>query len=336
MIASGFAARLICSCSSSFSASRSGALSWMKSASATQASIVETKRSRAGRRPAQGRRARARATRSRRSRAAAPPRPVPGPIRPRRDRARAREIHPLPITPVPMAANVLMSVFTAMSTHPSNQGKSVGGRACVPPRHVNQSGKTHANSAIARRSSGRAARRQAELAAAFRRRQHAGTEPFDDLRARSTSVPLVACTPRSSQMLSSRPTARGRRAASPARPSASHAADPEAGPVRPAAGCRPSPSSCRYRPARPTECRGTAGTAADRRAALPSATLREPQVARVKISSSGFTPSSWMRLRRRVAARVSTRRCSRRHRNSACRSRACRSRATSPRRARAA
>src|SRR6218665_266989 len=115
MIASGRAARLICSCNWSLSAARSGALSWMKSASATQACIVATKRRRDGSAPGvnplRSSAGQAFATFARSCCSASGAGSQATTSRPW---ASARATQPLPMTPVPMAAKVSSWVMTVM------------------------------------------------------------------------------------------------------------------------------------------------------------------------------------------------------------------------------
>src|SRR6218665_1938568 len=184
MIASGRAARLICSCNWSLSAARSGALSWMKSASATQACIVATKRRRDGSAPGvnplRSSAGQAFATFARSCCSAAGG--AVSKATTSRPGASARATQPLPMTPVPMAAKVSSWVMTVMP----NALFALFDGVCVC---VGGGGGGKGGGPALRRT--RAARRQPQLAAALGGRQHPSTETLDDF-ARTLDQRTVA------------------------------------------------------------------------------------------------------------------------------------------------
>src|SRR6218665_3381023 len=197
MIASGRAARLICSCNWSLSAARSGALSWMKSASATQACIVATKRRRDGSAPGvnplRSSAGQAFATFARSCCSASGAGSQATTSRPW---ASARATQPLPMTPVAMAAKVSSWVMTVMPNAllallALFDGVGGGWKLAPAPRWPRASaehGEIRHRAAFQRT---RAARRQPQLAAALGGRQHPGTETLDDF-ARTLDQPTVA------------------------------------------------------------------------------------------------------------------------------------------------
>src|SRR6218665_2575875 len=202
MIASGRAARLICSCNWSLSAARSGALSWMKSASATQACIVATKRRRDGSAPGvnplRSSAGQAFATFARSCCSASGAGSQATTSRPW---ASARATQPLPMTPVPMAAkvsswvmtvmpNALFALFDGVCVCVCGGGGGNWRRPTGPrgPREYAERGEIRHRAAFQRT---RAARRQPQLAAALGGRQHPSTETLDDF-ARTLDQPTPA------------------------------------------------------------------------------------------------------------------------------------------------